>query len=124
MRGGAGTAILEAWQREAHREPKETDQQILADLTLTFAALAGNREAWGRALEGFAVIKSRVLPGFFVVTVPALLPKLTFVLIVFAVACGASRGRIAKLGFLAMAGIAFDQCVCIFQGEIGVRVFE
>jgi hypothetical protein len=47
--------------RKALAEPKESDQQILAGLTLTFAALAGKGEAWGRALEGFAVIKSPYL---------------------------------------------------------------
>src|SRR5262249_28312789 len=61
MHGEAEAGIIEAWQREVHREPKEADQQILAGLTLTFAALAGNREVWDRALEGFAVIKSPYL---------------------------------------------------------------
>jgi hypothetical protein len=61
MRNGAEPGIIEAWQREAPRELKVTDQQILAGLTLTFAGLAGNLEVWGHALEGFAVIKSPYL---------------------------------------------------------------
>lgn len=61
MQGGDEASIIEAWKREALNQPREADQQILAGLTLTFAALAGSVEAWGRALEGFAVIKSPYL---------------------------------------------------------------
>jgi len=60
MHGGADPGIIEAWTIEAGKVPGERDRRILAHLTLTFAALARRRAAWGR-LEGWAVIKSDYL---------------------------------------------------------------
>jgi hypothetical protein len=60
LQGGAEAGIIKGWKREARREPKG-NRGILAGLTKTFAALAGCRAVWDRALEGWDVIKSPYL---------------------------------------------------------------
>jgi hypothetical protein len=61
MRGGADAGIIEGWKREVVVELSGTDQRLLAELTRTFAGLAGCRPVWQRGLEGWAVIKSEYL---------------------------------------------------------------
>jgi hypothetical protein len=61
MHGGSAVDIIEAWRREALKEPDKDELGILAGLTLTFAALSGNRAGWDRGLEGINVIKSPYL---------------------------------------------------------------
>jgi hypothetical protein len=58
MQGGAEPATIRGWLAEATKLPDERDRGILAHLTLTFTDLAGNREVWQKALEGWTVIKS------------------------------------------------------------------
>jgi len=61
MQGGAEPRIIEGWKIEATREVEKTDRDILAGLTLTFAALVQSGAVWDRALEGFDVIRSPYL---------------------------------------------------------------
>lgn len=58
MQGGLEPGIIDGWKREAALLPTERDRQVLAHLTLTFADLAGCRDVWQRALEGWTMIKS------------------------------------------------------------------
>jgi hypothetical protein len=61
MQGGAEAGIIEGWKREVVVGLSETDQRLLAEVTRTFAVLAGCRPVWKRGLEGWAMLKSEYL---------------------------------------------------------------
>jgi hypothetical protein len=63
MKGGADPAIIARWLPLAEAEPDAEMRSDLA-LALVFAELAGCREKWAKALEGFNVHRSVVVDGW------------------------------------------------------------
>jgi hypothetical protein len=61
MRGSKTPGTMAGWKREAAKLTAERDRDILARLTLTFSNLAGNRNIWQRALEGWTMLRSEYM---------------------------------------------------------------
>lgn len=59
MHGAAEPAIMEEWKRLAEAEPESRLRADYAGLALVFADLAGRRNEWRQALEGWNVLRSQ-----------------------------------------------------------------
>jgi hypothetical protein len=59
LRGGAGASIIALWKQLAMAEPDARRRADYGGLALVFAELAGCREAWRQALEGWSVEQSQ-----------------------------------------------------------------
>jgi hypothetical protein len=59
MHGAAEPAIMEEWKRLAEAEPESRLRADYAGLALVFADLAGRRNEWRQALEGWNVRRSQ-----------------------------------------------------------------